>query len=128
MYKPNDQLIDGHRVPNIFNTADKAFHDKYSKPIRGFWNMTKVLQLESLIDETINMFVDKLETKFASTGDACMADDWLTWWAWDVTANVSFGRHYGFIEQERDVENLISESTNGLYYFAPVRKAFPSLT
>ena len=41
--------------------------------------------------------------------------------AWDVTANISFGRHYGFIDQEKDVDNLIIDSTKGLYYFAPVR-------
>lgn len=40
--------------------------------------------------------------------------------AWDVTANISFGRHYGFIDQEKDVDNLIIDSTKGLYYFAPV--------
>jgi len=41
--------------------------------------------------------------------------------AWDVTANFSFGRHYGFIDQEKDVDNLITDSTDGLLYFAPVR-------
>jgi cytochrome P450 len=40
--------------------------------------------------------------------------------AWDVTANISFGRHYGFIDQEKDVDNLITDSTKGLKYFAPV--------
>lgn len=40
--------------------------------------------------------------------------------AWDVMANISFGKHYGFIDEERDVENLIADSTKGLYYFAPV--------
>lgn len=43
--------------------------------------------------------------------------------AWDVTANYSFGRHYGFIDQEKDVDNLITDSTAGLRYFAPVRTA-----
>lgn len=42
--------------------------------------------------------------------------------AWDVTANFSFGRHYGFIDQEKDVDNLITDSTDGLIYFAPVRR------
>lgn len=42
--------------------------------------------------------------------------------AWDVTANFSFGRHYGFIDQEKDVDNLITDSTAGLIYFAPVMR------
>jgi hypothetical protein len=37
--------------------------------------------------------------------------------AWDVTANFSFGRHYGFIDQEKDVDNLITgfERPSGTY-------------
>jgi hypothetical protein len=48
--------------------------------------------------------------------------------AWDVTANFSFGRHYGFLDQEKDVDNLITDSTAGLEYFAPVRQSFDRRT
>jgi hypothetical protein len=44
-----------------------------------------------------------------------------------VTANVSFGKHYGFIDEEKDVNNLIVDSTKGLYYFAPVTSPPPIL-
>jgi hypothetical protein len=40
--------------------------------------------------------------------------------AWDVTANFSFGRHYGFLDKGKDVDDLITDSTAGLKYFAPV--------
>lgn len=39
---------------------------------------------------------------------------------WDVTANFSLGPQCGFIDQERDVDNMTIESTAGLIYFAPV--------
>lgn len=39
--------------------------------------------------------------------------------AWDVTANFSFGRHYGFIDQEKDVDNLITDSTDRFDLFCP---------
>jgi hypothetical protein len=42
-----------------------------------------------------------------------------------VTANISFGRHYGFIDQEKDVNSLITDSTMGLEYFAPVSLRHP---
>ena len=48
--------------------------------------------------------------------------------AWDVTANFSFGRHYGFIDQEKDVDKLITDSTAGLVYFALVTKYDQSRT
>lgn len=43
--------------------------------------------------------------------------------AWDCAANISFGRHYGFIDQGKDVEDMIAGSAAGLRYFAPVRRA-----
>ncbi|ORY65879.1 benzoate 4-monooxygenase cytochrome P450 [Pseudomassariella vexata] len=124
MYRVNDVLIKGQRISNIFNTQDNVWHDKVMKPIRGFWTMTKVLEVEGLIDETLSKLTEKLDAKFANEpGDSskvCMMNDWLGYFAWDVTANISFGQHYGFIEQERDVDNLIVDSTKGLYYFGPI--------
>ncbi|KKK15010.1 hypothetical protein ARAM_007359 [Aspergillus rambellii] len=119
MYRPNDVLINGHRISNLFNTQDEEWHNQNILPIRNLWRMTKVLEYEPLIDETLQKFVDKITAKFAD-GKVCPADEWIGYFAWDVTANISFGRHYGFIDQEKDVDSLITDSTKGLIYFAPV--------
>ncbi|KAI7537712.1 benzoate 4-monooxygenase cytochrome-like protein P450 [Hortaea werneckii] len=120
MYRPNDVLMEGQRLSNIFNAQDNGWHDQAMKPIRGLWSMTKVLEVEPYVDKTLNILVSKLDKLFVPEGNVCKMDDWLASFAWDVTANVTFGRHYGFIEQERDVNNLIVDSTKGLFYFAPV--------
>ncbi|CAI7588358.1 unnamed protein product [Penicillium manginii] len=123
MYRPNDVLIEGHRMSNLFNSQDEDWHNQNIRPIRGLWSMTKVLEYEPLIDETIAKFVEKVALKFVdgdNAGTVCPADDWIGFFAWDVTANFSFGRHYGFIDQEKDVDNLITDSTKGLIYFAPI--------
>ncbi|KAJ5570864.1 hypothetical protein N7535_004524 [Penicillium sp. DV-2018c] len=123
MYRPNDVLLNGHRVSNLFNTQDEDWHNQNIRPIRSLWTMTKVLEYEPLIDETIIKFVDKLALRFVdgdNAGKICPADEWIGFFAWDVTANFSFGRHYGFIDQEKDVDSLITDSTAGLRYFAPV--------
>ncbi|KGO53203.1 Cytochrome P450 [Penicillium expansum] len=71
--------------------------------------MTKVLEYEPFIDETITKFVDKLALRFVdgdNAGKVCPADEWIGFFAWDVTANYSFGQHYGFIDQEKDVSQI----------------------
>ncbi|CAN8105531.1 unnamed protein product [Discula destructiva] len=123
MYRPNDALIDGHRISNVFNAADNVWHGNQIRPIRSMWTMTQVLQQEPAIDETLTKLLAKLESKFVdgkNAGAVCMMDDWLGYFAWDVTAKISFGRHYGFLDAEKDVDNLIVDSTKGLYYFAPI--------
>lgn len=82
MYRPNDLLVDGQRVQNIFNTQDKDFHAKYTKPIAGFWSLTKILEMEPLMDESLKKFTDKLADKFvdgANAGKTAMMDVWLTY-------------------------------------------------
>lgn len=121
MYKPNDVVVNGQRIPNIFNTSDLAFHAKYSNPIRPFWSMTQVLELEPYIDETLNDVVGELQWRFAdSQGSLCSMEDWLAYYTWDTAANMSFGSKFGFLKQGRDVDGMIAESTAGLRYFAPV--------
>lgn len=82
MYKPNDVIVEGMRIPNIFNTSDKAFHAKYSKPIGGFWTLSKILDLEPLIDETLTTLTDKLKDNFVdapNAGKVALMDEWLTY-------------------------------------------------
>lgn len=82
MYRVNDVLIEGHIIQNVFNTADHEFHSKFTKPIGGFWTLSKVLELEFLMDETLDKFVDILCKRFVDgdkAGTVCMMDDWLTY-------------------------------------------------
>jgi len=89
MYRPNDVLIDGHRLSNLFNTQDEDWHNQNIRPIRGLWSMTKVLQYEPLIDETLNKFVDKLAARFvdgANAGTVCPADEWIGFCKFEIDA------------------------------------------
>lgn len=63
----------------MFNTQDKAFHDKHTKPIGGFWTLSKVLEVEPLVDETLRDFVSKLKQEFVETDRVCMMDDWISY-------------------------------------------------
>lgn len=88
MYRPNDVLINGQRLSNVFNTQDEEWHTKYMKPIRGFWSMTKVLDLEPLIDETLAKFMEKIEHEYVDSGKTCAGDDWLTYCEFRVCASL----------------------------------------
>lgn len=82
MYRPNDVLINGQLLSNVFNTQDENWHSKYMRPIRGFWTMTKVLDYEPLIDETLVKFLGRLGSDFAegnNTGKSCPGDEWLSY-------------------------------------------------
>lgn len=78
----NDVLINGKRLANIFNTRDLAWHAQQIKPIFKFFSMSRLMDIEPLLDATINMLTFKLNEKFVdgpSKGKVCMMDDWLGW-------------------------------------------------
>ena len=80
MYRPNDVVLNGQRMSNIFNTQDEDWHNKYLRPIRSLWSLNKVLEYEPLVDETLNKFLAKLDAKFIEGSDAGKvfpADKWL---------------------------------------------------
>jgi hypothetical protein len=65
---------------NVFNTQDEEWHTKYMRPIRPFWTVTKVLDMEPVIDETLEKFISKMESKFvnnASANKVCKGYEWL---------------------------------------------------
>ncbi|KAM5351200.1 hypothetical protein ACJ41O_003923 [Fusarium nematophilum] len=124
MYAVNDIIAEGKRISNIFNTPDHAWHAQQLKPINKFFSMSRLRDVEPFMDETINKFTAKLDKRFVAASGSeckvCMMEDWLAYLAWDTMANVAFGRHYGFLDQEGDVEDMIADSTKALKYFAPV--------
>lgn len=82
MYDPNDIVADGKRITNLFNTRDEAFHSKYMKPIRGFWSLSKVLESEPYLDETLTKWTNKLAATFVdgpAAGSVCMMDKWMAY-------------------------------------------------
>lgn len=82
MYHPNDVLLNGARISNVFNTADENWHMEQIRPMQHLWSLTKVLEYESLVDETLEKFVNKLATKFvdgSNSGRPCAMDKWLAY-------------------------------------------------
>ncbi|KAI6795968.1 hypothetical protein KC363_g5737 [Hortaea werneckii] len=73
MYRPNYVLIDEQRLSNIFNAQDNRWHDQAMKPIQGLRSMTKVLEVEPYVDETLEFLVAKLDKLFARDGTVYQA-------------------------------------------------------
>lgn len=41
---------------------------------------------------------------------------WLQWYAFDVIGNITFQRRFGFMEQRRDVDQMLEGIDGGLQY------------
>lgn len=78
MYSVNDSKDPtGIRVRNLFSTRDENYHSTLIRPVRNLYTMTKLQEMEPLIDETINLFCDILMERFAVPGKACEMTDYI---------------------------------------------------
>ena len=104
--------------PDIFTEVREEVHARKKKVANVPYSMAAMQQLGPFINDTVEMFMERLE-RFASGSGRMDLGDWLHFFAFDVLGEVAFGRKFGFLEEGRDIENAIqviddSQRYNGI--------------
>ena len=76
-YMPNDVLVNGIRVSNLFSTRDEQFHNTAVKPVRGLYSMTTSTSLEPHVDRMLELFTHTLDERFENGKKAVDMADYL---------------------------------------------------
>jgi hypothetical protein len=66
----------GKILPGLFATQDEGLHRMLKRPIGGVYSMSNLTSFESLVDATIEAFMEQLDKRFVKTRDVC---DWGLW-------------------------------------------------
>lgn len=72
-----DSRFNGKRVANLFTSKDEKWHTMVLRPVRPLYSMTQVLDMENLIDTTINLLCEKLDERFVQQGESCDIADYM---------------------------------------------------
>ena len=100
--------------------VDEDQHKAAKRPIAGAYAMSTLLDYESYVDSTSQVFIKQLTDRYANTGKVCDFGEWLQWYAFDVIGEMTFSKRFGFLEQGRDVDGIISTVQGSGYYTAVV--------
>ncbi len=116
---------------NIFSTRDPAEHREQKKKISAAYSMSNLLQSESKVDDCTKAFMAKLKN-FADEGKDFDMGNWLQYCtsnavahdcmfltlldAFDVVGELTFGQPLGFLEQGRDVDDMMKAIEGMLSY------------
>lgn len=82
MYNVNDVLMAGTRIKNLFSHTDENWHTKHIRPVKNYYSMTRVQDLEPGVDMTINLFLDKIRERFVSTEQPCEMSNYINYCKW----------------------------------------------
>ncbi|CAI4213404.1 unnamed protein product [Parascedosporium putredinis] len=122
---PNEQDQVLRRVPppenpDIFTEVREHVHAQKKKVANVPYSMAAMQQLSPFIDESIELFMSKLDGFATSSQSATKGrvdlGAWLHYFAFDVLGEVAFGRKFGFLEEGRDVEGAIKTIDDSQWY------------
>ncbi|KAF2685873.1 cytochrome P450 [Lentithecium fluviatile CBS 122367] len=92
---------------DLFTIRQNSFHSQRKRIHANVWSMTSVLEMEKYIDEMVALFCLKMGR--LADGNELMDVGLWTWrFTYDVIGELFFGKAYGFLEQERDIDNLMA--------------------
>lgn len=89
-------------------------------PIAPFFSVTASASFEPLIDSVLKVLDDKLDERFAQTGATIDLGDYCQFYAFDVMGMMTFSKQHGFLEQGKDINNMIAALHNFMKTVAPV--------
>jgi cytochrome P450 len=92
-------------MDSLFTTRDPVAHTNMRKPVVSKFSMTSIRTLEPLTDQCTEIFARAMSDL---EGRAVDLGAWLQWYAFDVIGAITFRHRFGFMEEQRDVKNMIA--------------------
>ena len=108
----NDTLM-----PSMFTARDPAYHTSLKRPVSQKFSMTSIKAMEPLADECTSIFLDAMRDLEGKEIDLGV---WLQWYAFDVIGAITFQHRFGFLEERRDIGDMIKDIETVLKYAATV--------
>ncbi|KAF2759869.1 cytochrome P450 [Pseudovirgaria hyperparasitica] len=102
--------------PDIFTEIREHVHAQKKRVANVPYSMAAMQQLAPFIEDTIDMFFEKLDGFTHANDTTVDLGAWLHYFAFDVLGEVAFSRKFGFLEQGVDVEKAIKTIDDSQWY------------
>ncbi|KAH8883489.1 cytochrome P450 [Thozetella sp. PMI_491] len=110
-YTVFDMLYKGSPLPSMFSVRDPAAHQALRRPVAQKFSMSSIKAMEPFADDCADIFISAMRDL---EGQEVDLGTWLQWYAFDVIAAITFHRRFGFMEQRRDIGNMINDISDAL--------------
>jgi cytochrome P450 len=102
---------------HAFSLLDEASHTKRRQQMASGYSGKENLSLESDIDEHIHQLLDLVRSRYLSTATRCKPVDLgskIQFLTLDVISKIGFGKAFGDLKADADLDNYISSGRVGL--------------
>ncbi|ESZ90950.1 cytochrome P450-like protein [Sclerotinia borealis F-4128] len=121
-YPVQQSVSNGHALPSLFSTTSEPFHAQLRRSVNAAFSMSTLVQYEPLVTRTTEIFLSRTAELFTSPSDhsSCDFAKWLQFYAFDVIGEMTYSKRHGFLEENRDVDGIISYLGKLFDYVAPI--------
>lgn len=113
-------IVNGQNFHSLADARDKKLHSKLRRPIQTLFNTSIVLSMEDKVDDTLKLFIRRLDERFVRTRTPCDIDNWLQYFAFDATTEMTMSKKLGFLQQGTDIDGMLKDVEADFYYRALV--------
>uniref|UniRef100_A0A0D2Y3I0 Pisatin demethylase n=1 Tax=Fusarium oxysporum (strain Fo5176) TaxID=660025 RepID=A0A0D2Y3I0_FUSOF len=113
IYGISSKFLKNELMDSMFTTADPHEHKALKRPVAQKFSMSSLRTLEYLVDPCSDIFAKAM---LDLQGQVVDLGEWAQWYAFDVIGAITFSRRFGFMENRKDVKNIISGIELGLAY------------
>lgn len=82
--------------------------------------MSALVQYEPLVNEVIELFLERTRQIYAAPGRVCDFALWLQYFAFDVIGQITYSKQHGFVDKNEDIDGMIAYLGRLFSYVAPV--------
>ncbi|KAK3182230.1 Cytochrome p-450 [Lecanicillium sp. MT-2017a] len=110
-YTVFDVFYGGTWMQSMFSVREPAQHQALHRPVAQKFSMSSMKSMEPSVDDCNDIFMGAMTDM---EGEKVDLGTWLQWYAFDVISALTFHGRFGFMEQRKDVENMIGDISQGL--------------
>jgi len=92
-------------IPTTFSIRSHKAHRALKRQVGAAFSMSSILEMEALVDKAMQSFTQKLDGLLDQDIDF---GAWLHWFSFDVISVLTFSKPLGFLEEEKDIDGIIS--------------------
>jgi cytochrome P450 len=115
----SQQTSRGVAFQTLFSTTDTKWHDSVRRCVNFAFSMTTMVQYEAYVNDTIQVFLQQIGSRFAGKeGQAGVIDfyKWLHFFTDDAVTNVTYGSRMGHMESGEDINGILGFMYASLKY------------
>lgn len=110
-------MIKGVRIQSLFSTVDEDYHARFRRCVNGAFAMSTLVSYEPLVDSTTTVFMEQTLKRFTGpNGSVCNFSQWLQYYAFDVIGEMTWSKRLGFVENNADVDGIVTSIADNLLY------------